>query len=130
MLLLTDDGALGHHLTSPKHQVNKVYHAVAEGVLGQADVDAFAHGIKLRDGTQCRPAKLEIRSVADGKTDVLVTVCEGKYHQVRRMLASRGTPVLTLERLSEGEVVLDSALKPGEWRELTSEEISALRYEI
>ena len=130
LLLLTDDGALGHHLTSPKHQVNKVYHAVTEGVLGQADVDAFAHGIKLRDGTQCRPAKLEIRSVADGKTDVLVTVCEGKYHQVRRMLASRGTPVLTLERLSEGEVVLDSALKPGEWRELTSEEISALRYEI
>ena len=61
---------------------------------------------------------------------MLVTVCEGKYHQVRRMLASRGTPVLTLERLSEGEVVLDSALKPGEWRELTSEEISALRYEI
>ena len=130
LLLLTDDGALGHHLTSPKHQVSKVYHAVADGVLGEADVDAFAAGIKLRDGTKCRPAKLEIRWVTDGKSDVLVTVCEGKYHQVRRMLAARGAPVLTLERLSEGEVVLDSALKPGEWRELTSEEISALRYEI
>lgn len=130
LLLLTDDGALGHHLTSPKHQVSKVYHAVADGALGQADVDAFAAGIRLRDGTQCRPAKLEIRSVTDGKSDVLVTVQEGKYHQVRRMLAARGAPVLTLERLSEGDVVLDSALKPGEWRELTAQEIAALRYEI
>lgn len=130
LLLLTDDGALGHRLTSPKYQVNKVYHAVADGVLGQEDVDAFAAGLQLRDGTQCRPAKLEIQSVADGRSDVLVTVCEGKYHQVRRMLASRGAPVLTLERLSEGDLVLDAALKPGEWRELTPEEIVALRYEI
>lgn len=130
LLLLTDDGALGHHLTSPKHQVSKVYHAVADGALGHADVDAFAAGIRLRDGTQCRPARLEIRSVTDGKSDVLVTVQEGKYHQVRRMLAARGAPVLTLERLSEGDVVLDSALKPGEWRELTAQEIAALRYEI
>lgn len=130
LLLLTDDGALGHHLTAPKHQVSKVYHAVADGALGQADVDAFAAGIRLRDGTQCRPAKLEIRSVTDGKSDVLVTVQEGKYHQVRRMLAARGAPVLTLERLSEGDVELDSALKPGEWRELTAQEIAALRYEI
>lgn len=130
LLLLTDDGALGHHLTAPKHQVSKVYHAVADGALGQADVDAFAAGIRLRDGTQCRPARLEIRSVTDGKSDVLVTVQEGKYHQVRRMLAARGAPVLTLERLSEGDVVLDSALKPGEWRELTAQEIAALRYEI
>lgn len=130
LLLLTDDGALGHRLTSPKYQVNKVYHAVTDGVLGQEDVDAFAAGIQLRDGTQCRPAKLEIQSVTEGNSDVLVTVCEGKYHQVRRMLASRGAPVLTLERLSEGSIVLDSALKPGQWRELTDHEMTALQYEI
>lgn len=129
LLLLTDDGALGHVLTSPKHQVSKVYHAVADGELGQADVDAFAAGIELRDGTKCRPAKLEIREVKNGKSDVLVTVQEGKYHQVRRMLASRGTPVLTLERLSEGKVVLDAALKPGEWRELKKQELAALQSE-
>lgn len=127
LLLLTDDGALGHHLTSPKHQIHKVYHAVTDGALHQTDVEAFSAGITLRDGTRCRSAKLEIQSVTDQTSDVLVTVCEGRYHQVRRMLASRGAPVLTLERLSEGEIVLDPALKPGEWRELTRQEIAALQ---
>lgn len=126
LLLLTDDGALGHALTSPKHAVDKVYHAEAEGNLSDADVQAFAQGIILRDGTRCRPAKLEIRTAQDGYSDVLVTVHEGKYHQVRRMLASRGAPVKTLERLAEGPLELDAALQPGQWRELTREETAQL----
>ncbi len=126
LLLLTDDGALGHVLTSPKYAVDKVYHAEAEGLLGDVDVQAFAQGITLRDGTCCRPAKLEIRTAREEYSDVLVTVQEGKYHQVRRMLASRGAPVKTLERLSEGPLQLDAALRPGQWRELTREEIALL----
>ena len=126
LLLLADDGALGHALTSPRRQVEKVYEAEADGVLGQADIDAFAAGLALRDGTVCRPAKLEIRAVREGHSYVTVTVCEGKYHQVRRMLASRDAPVKTLERLSEGPLKLDAALQPGQWRELTQEEIAQL----
>ena len=126
LLLLTDDGALGHALTSPRHEINKVYHALADGVLGQADIDAFAAGIVLRDGTVCRPAELEILGTADGKTTVSVTVREGKYHQVRRMLASRGAPVLTLKRVSEGPLRLDEDLQPGEWRQLTAQEMADL----
>ena len=126
LLLLTDDGALGHALTSPKHAVDKVYRAQTEGALGDADVQAFAQGITLRDGTRCRPAKLEICEAREGYAEVLVTVHEGKYHQVRRMLASRDAPVKTLERLSEGPLKLDAALQPGQWRELTQEEIAQL----
>lgn len=126
LLLLTDDGALGHALTSPKHAVDKVYRAQTEGALGDTDVQAFAQGITLRDGTRCRPAKLEICEAREGYAEVLVTVHEGKYHQVRRMLASRGAPVKTLERLSEGPLKLDAALQPGQWRELTREEIAQL----
>ena len=127
LLLLTDDGALGHALTSPRRQVEKVYEAEADGVLGQADIDAFAAGLALRDGTVCRPAKLEIRAVREGHSYVTVTVCEGKYHQVRRMLAARGAPVLALKRVAEGPLPLDPALEPGPWRPLRSDEIGLLR---
>ncbi len=127
LLLLTDDGALGHALTAPKHRVDKVYRAEADGVLDEADVEAFARGIVLRDGTVCLPAKLELLRVADGRSHVRVTVCEGKYHQVRRMLAARGAPVVRLTRLEEGPLALDGALAPGQWRALTPQELEALR---
>lgn len=127
LLLLTDDGALGDALTSPRHGVDKVYRAVADGVLGEADVRAFADGLTLPGGTVCRPAALEIRRVADGQSHVTVTVREGRYHQVRRMLASRGAPVCALARVAEGPLTLDPALAPGGWRELTARELAALR---
>lgn len=129
LLLLTDDGAFGHALTSPKRGIEKEYEAKADGVLGDADVKAFAAGVTLRDGTVCRPARLTIRSVQNGISYVAVTVCEGKYHQVRRMLAARGAPVLELARVSEGAVRLDPSLAPGEWRALTPEELAVLRAE-
>lgn len=126
LLLLTTDGVFAHGLTSPRRHVDKVYRAQAQGELDERDVQAFADGLTLRDGTKCRPAKLEILGTEQGITTVLVTVQEGKYHQVRRMLASRGAPVITLERLSVGAVTLDPALERGQWRELTAQEIASL----
>lgn len=126
LLLLTTDGAFAHGLTSPRRHVDKVYRAETQGELQESDVQAFAQGLTLRDGTKCRPAKLEIVGVSQQHTTVLVTVQEGKYHQVRRMLASRGAPVITLERLSVGPVRLDPALERGQWRELTAQEVEAL----
>lgn len=130
LLLLTDDGALGHMLTSPKRRVDKVYYAVTDGVLTEADVQAFADGIELRDGTKCLPAKLKILSGKDGRSEAEVTVQEGKYHQVRRMLAARGAPVLQLKRTAEGGICLDESLSPGDWRELSEHELDALKAEI
>ena len=94
LLLFTNDGDLLHRLISPKKEVPKVYYARHEGEAGAEDVAAFASGLTLRDGTVCLPAKLE--PVGPGES--LVTVCEGKYHQVRRMMASLGMTVLYLER--------------------------------
>ena len=121
LLLFTDDGDLLHRLISPKKEVPKIYYAKHEGTAAEEDVQAFAGGLTLGDGTRCLPAKLEI--LGDG--ECLVTVCEGKYHQVRRMLASRGLPVTYLERRQEGGLVLGE-LPRGESRELTDDEIRSL----
>ncbi|MBQ2927796.1 MAG: rRNA pseudouridine synthase [Oscillospiraceae bacterium] len=121
LLLFTNDGDLLHRLISPKKEVPKVYYARHEGQAGQEDVQAFAQGLTLRDGTLCLPAKLEPL----GPGESLVTVCEGKYHQVRRMMASRGMTVTYLERRQEGGLTLGD-LPRGEVRELTQEEAAAL----
>ncbi len=119
LLLLTNDGDLAHRVISPKSAVEKCYSARVEGVLTEEDAAAFREGLTLRDGTRCLPAKLEIL-----EPDLcLVRVTEGKYHQVRRMLASRGKPVLTLRRLSVGALELDPSLGPGGWRELDEEDL-------
>lgn len=121
LLLFTDDGDLLHRLISPKKEVPKVYYARHEGTAAQADVEAFCAGLTLGDGTVCRSAQL----VPLGAGESLVTVCEGKYHQVRRMLARRGMPVLYLERRQEGPLVLGD-LPRGGFRLLTDGEIDAL----
>ena len=121
LLLFTNDGDLLHRLISPKKEVPKVYYARHEGTATQEDVEAFAAGLPLRDGTVCLPAKLEPL----GAGESLITVCEGKYHQVRRMMASRGMHVLYLERRQEGNLTLGD-LSRGQTRELTEEEILAL----
>lgn len=102
LLLFINDGDLLHRLISPKKEVPKVYYARHEGTATQEDVKAFQEGLTLRDGTVCRSATLEPL----GPGESLVTVCEGKYHQVRRMLASRGMPVTYLERRQEGALTL------------------------
>ena len=121
LLLFTNDGDLLHRLISPKKEVPKVYYARHEGQAGEEDVAAFARGLTLRDGLNCLPAKLEPL----GPGESLVTVCEGKYHQVRRMMASRGMTVLYLERRQEGELPLGD-LPRGQVRELTDTEILSL----
>ena len=123
LLLLTDDGALAHRLLSPRSHVDKVYYARVSGTLHPSDADAFAAGMILPDGLQCLPAKLEILS-GDA---CLVTLQEGKFHQVKRMLAARGKPVAYLKRLSMGALRLDEALPAGAFRRLTPEEESILR---
>ena len=121
LLLFTNDGDLLHRLISPKKEVPKVYYAKHEGTAGEDDVAAFAAGLTLRDGLECLPAKLEPL----GPGESLVTVCEGKYHQVRRMMASRGMTVLYLERRQEGSLLLGD-LPRGTVRELTETEICQL----
>lgn len=121
LLLFTNDGALAHRLISPKSEVRKVYEAEHEGEAGAEDAAAFRAGLTLRDGTVCRPAELE--PLGPGRSRV--TLREGKYHQVRRMLASRGLPVTGLRRVAEGGLSLGD-LPLGAWRELSAEEIIGL----
>ena len=121
LLLFTNDGDLLHRLISPKKEVPKVYYARHEGRAAEEDVKAFTEGLTLRDGLHCLPAKLE--PLGDGES--LITVCEGKYHQVRRMMASRGMTVTYLERRQEGNLTLGD-LARGQTRELSEAEISAL----
>ena len=121
LLLFTNDGDLLHRLISPKKEVPKIYYARHEGTSSDEDVQAFAEGITLADGTQCLPAKLEPL----GAGESLITVCEGKYHQVRRMMASRGMHVLYLERRQEGFLTLGD-LPRGAVRMLTEAEIAQL----
>lgn len=122
LLLLTNDGEFAHRVISPRSAVNKVYLASVEGELDQVDVERFREGLILADGTRCLPAQLEILD----KTECLVTVQEGKYHQVRRMLAAVGKPVLTLRRISIGPLALDPKLGAGEYRELEDQELCIL----
>lgn len=121
LLLFTNDGDLLHRLISPKKEVPKRYYARHMGTATDADVAAFAEGLVLADGTKCLPAILE----PIGPQESYVTVCEGKYHQVRRMLASRDMPVTYLQRQQEGGLKLDT-LPNGQVRELTEAEIAML----
>ncbi len=122
LLLLTNDGPLAHELLAPGRHVDKVYYTKVDGVLDAEDVTAFQQGITLGDGTECLPAGLDLIS----GHEALVTLREGKYHQVKRMLASRGKPVVYLKRLGMGNLKLDPDLPAGAWRPLTPEELAGL----
>lgn len=123
LLLLTNDGPLAHHLLSPRHHVEKVYFVKVRGELVEEDVTAFAQGLTLRDGTVCKPAGLRIL----GEDSALVRLYEGKYHQVKRMMAARGKLVVYLKRLSMGSLQLDEGLEAGQWRHLSEEELRELK---
>ena len=122
LLLLTNDGELTHRLLSPKYHVDKRYFARVDGHLTAAHAEAFAKGMTLGDGLKCLPARLEILP----DNGCIVTVREGKFHQVKRMLASCGAPVVYLKRLSMGPLVLGDELGRGEHRMLREEEVAAL----
>lgn len=119
LLLLTNDGDFAHRVISPKSGVEKRYRAEVEGVPDERDVRTFERGIVLADGTECLPARLE----TTGESVCFVTVMEGKYHQVKRMLAACGKPVVYLRRLSVGALTLDESLAPGGIRELSQEDL-------
>ncbi len=126
LLLLTNEGGLAHDLLSPKHHVDKVYYARVDGCLTEEDCQAFAEGMVLGDGLHCQPAGLEIIS-AGAVSECHVTLREGKFHQVKRMLAARGKPVTYLERVQMGNLTLDKSLPRGNYRFLDEEELENLR---
>ena len=119
LLLLTDDGDFAHRVISPKFAVEKMYDASVDGTPDESDAAAFAAGLVLGDGTKCRPARLE--PLGEGRC--LVTVTEGKYHQVKRMLASRGKSVTALKRLSIGALRLPEELAEGAVTSLSDEDL-------
>lgn len=124
LLLLTDDGALAHDLLSPRKHVDKTYLVEVDGTLTPEDQTALGFGLRLGDGLCCLPARLEL---TDRPQVGLLTLREGKYHQVKRMMACLGKPVTALKRVAMGGVELDPALAPGQWRALSREELEGLR---
>lgn len=120
LLIITDDGAFAHRMLAPKSHVPKKYFARTDLPVSPEDIRRFHEGIVLADGTSCLPAGLAVLP-GDG-TEAVATVCEGKFHQVKRMFAAVGKQVLFLRRVSVGGLALDAALKAGETRALTPAE--------
>lgn len=130
LLVLTNDGDLGHRLLAPKKHVAKRYYASITGEVGTREIEAFQAGIVLEDGYQTLPARLEILDSGDfagmGMSEVIVEIYEGKFHQIKRMMQALGKQVTYLKRISMGDLTLDPALGLGEYRELSEEEIDLL----
>lgn len=125
-LILTNDGNLAHKLLSPKKEVDKVYFAKINGRVNADDVAAFLSGISIGEDKPCLPAKLDIL-VSDVVSEINLTICEGKYHQVKRMFEAVGKEVIYLKRTSMGGLPLDPLLKPGDFRRLTIDEVKYLK---
>lgn len=126
LLLITNDGDLGHRLLSPKKKVGKVYFAKIDGVITEEDIKIFEEGIQLEEEFITMPAKLEIIESGEIST-VKVTIVEGKFHQVKRMFLAVNKEVIYLKRISMGGLELDESLQLGEYRTLTEEELNILR---
>ena len=126
LLLLTDDGAFAHRVTAPRSEIRKVYEIHADGPLGPEDAAWLAAGVTMPDGTAYRPAKLDVDR--EDPSRCLVTVTEGKYHEVKNLIAACGRRVTAMRRLSVGALKLDGTLAPGAIRRLTEEEISSCFY--
>ena len=133
LLLLTNDGELAHRLLSPKHHIDKEYYAVLDKPVSEREVRLFADGLDILDEEpfRCLPARLAAVSEGsaddENKAEVLVTIQEGKYHQVKRMFSQVGRQVLYLKRVSMGPLKLDEKLSPGQWRYLTDKEVEELK---
>lgn len=124
LMILTNDGQLAHSLLSPKKHVEKKYRFGAKVPMKAGIESDFENGITLADGYECKSAKIELDSDRMGG---VITLTEGKYHQIKRMVAASDNRVIFLERISFGGIPLDSTLERGEWRYLTDEEIRLLR---
>lgn len=129
LLLLTNDGELAHQLLSPRKHVRKTYFVRLEGILSEDDIARLHQGIALKDKTICKPAECTVKG-ADydaGTCEVELSITEGKYHQVKRMMAACKTKVVYLKRISMGDLKLDASLETGAYRELSKEEVLLLK---
>ena len=124
LILITDDGDLAHELLSPKSHVSKIYKFKSADPISMADEELFEKGITLADGYRTMPAKIEL---TDSRDEGYITLKEGKYHQIKRMLGALNNKIIYLERISFGPLTLDKALNRGEWRYLTEEEENLLK---
>ena len=125
LLLITNDGQLAHNLLSPKKHVPKIYYAKIDGEVTESDIEAFRQGVELDDGYVTKPGELVILS-SGPRSEIELTIQEGKFHQVKRMFESVGKKVTYLKRISMGSLVLDDSLNLGDYRELTEEELNSL----
>ena len=125
LLLISNDGELAHRLLSPSKHVDKVYYAQIDGEVTIEDVEAFQQGVDIGEEKLTRPAKLRVLK-SGTQSEIELTICEGKFHQVKRMFQAVGKEVVYLKRLQMGTLILDESLKPGEYRELTEQEIADL----
>lgn len=129
LLLLTNDGQLAHKLLAPKRNVPKTYYAIIDGEVNSTDVNAFNKGVVLDDGYKTKPGKLTI--IKSGvRSEIELTITEGKFHQVKRMFQAVGKRVIYLKRLSMGSLKLDDTLLLGEYRELTDQEVKMLNQQV
>nr|WP_106780517.1 pseudouridine synthase [Lysinibacillus timonensis] len=126
LLLLTNDGVLAHNLLSPKKHVPKTYYAKISGIVTEDDVEAFNMGVELDDGYMTKPGILNILK-SGPNSEIELTIQEGKFHQVKRMFEARNKKVTYLKRISMGSLTLDESLELGDYRELTEEELEALK---
>lgn len=124
-VLITDDGDYAHRILSPKNHIEKTYEARLAESVTEKQLDEVARGITLKDGTQCRPAKLRVLEQGDNPL-VEIKICEGKYHQIKRMFAAAGNGVIELKRTKMGGLPLDSSLNEGECRPLTPQEVELI----
>ncbi len=123
LMILTNNGTLAHSLLSPKHHVKKEYYFTAAEPLRDGAEQIFHDGVTLADGYECKSAELYL---SPDRREGRIVLTEGKYHQIKRMIASQDNRVTSLERISFGGISLDSSLSRGEWRYLTDEEIALL----
>ena len=125
LMLITDDGELSHRLLAPKSHVSKDYRFRSEKPVGEADRLSLEAGVYIDGGYLTKPAKVTLD--ADGASGGIITICEGKYHQIKQMFEAISNKIIYLERVSFGPLELDVSLERGEWRFLTDTEIEALR---
>ena len=123
LMILTNNGPLAHRVLSPKHHVPKVYRFSAAEPMAEGVEEKFRDGVTLADGYECKSAIIELD---EDRMGGYITLTEGKYHQIKRMVASTHNRVVTLERVSFGEIALDTSLSRGEYRLLTDAEIATL----
>lgn len=121
LILITNDGEIAHYLTSPKYDVKKTYYAKIKGKVTEEDIHIFNQGVVLDDGYKTKSANMKIMK-SDTISEIELTITEGKFHQVKRMFISVGKKVIYLKRIQMGAFTLEDTLKPGEIREVNSNE--------